>query len=230
MSLIPPDDSLQQAMQARIAEVAAIADDLPGITIIHDLRNWSVAWMCKRGLQQIGATLEEVTRMSAEEYHSKYFNDEDAKDYVPKILGMLEKDTEEEICTFFQQVRLSGSPDWVWYLSSTKIFMRDENRKPLLTYTIAIPIDSMHHLGAKAERLLAENNFLRSHYNEFARLSDRECDILRQMALGKSSTETAQTLFISKATVETHRRNIKKKLKTSSFFELCQYARSFDLI
>ena len=90
MSLIPPDDSLQQAMQARIAEVAAIADDLPGITIIHDLRNWSVAWMCKRGLQQIGATLEEVTRMSAEEYHSKYFHDEDAKDYVPKILGMLE--------------------------------------------------------------------------------------------------------------------------------------------
>ena len=108
--------------------------------------------------------------------------------------------------------------------------MRDENRKPLLTYTIAIPIDSMHHLGAKAERLLAENNFLRSHYNEVARLSDRECDILRQMALGKSSTETAQALFISKATVETHRRNIKKKLKTSSFFELCQYARSFDLI
>lgn len=229
MSLISPDDSLSQAMQARIAEVAALADDLPGITIIHDLRNWAVAWMCKKGLQQIGATLEEVNRMSAEEYHNKYFNAEDAKDYVPKILGLLERDT-EEICTFFQQVRVSGSPDWTWHLSSTKIFMRDENGKPLLTYTIAIPIDSMHHLGAKAERLLAENNFLRSHYNEFARLSDRECSILRQMALGLSSTETAEALFISKATVETHRRNIKKKLKTSSFFELCQYARSFDLI
>jgi DNA-binding CsgD family transcriptional regulator len=108
--------------------------------------------------------------------------------------------------------------------------MRDENGKALLTYTIAIPIDSMHHLGAKAERLLAENNFLRSHYNEFARLSDRECDILKLMALGKSSQETAEALFISRTTVETHRRNIKRKLKTTSFFDLCQYARAFDLI
>jgi DNA-binding CsgD family transcriptional regulator len=50
------------------------------------------------------------------------------------------------------------------------------------------------------------------------------------MALGKSSSETAIELFISLGTVDTHRKNIRNKLETKSYFELTQYARSFDLI
>ena len=53
---------------------------------------------------------------------------------------------------------------------------------------------------------------------------------LKYMALGKSSSETAIELFISLGTVDTHRKNIRKKLETKSYFELSQYARSFDLI
>ena len=220
----------QEKINARIATIAATADDLPGVVIIHDLRDWSVAWMSERGLKQLGASLDEITALTMEEYHSRFFNAEDAKDYAPKILGLMEKNKDDEICSFFQQVRFASDQDWSWHLASTKIFMRDDTGKPLLTITFAIPIDAMHHMTAKAERLLEENNFLRRHYHEFAKLSSRECDILRQLALGKSSSETAALLHISSTTVDTHRRNIKKKLKTNSFYELSQYARSFDLI
>jgi DNA-binding CsgD family transcriptional regulator len=50
------------------------------------------------------------------------------------------------------------------------------------------------------------------------------------MALGKTSAETATQLFISTSTVETHRKNIKQKLDTNSYYEVCKYARAFDLI
>ncbi|MNY67725.1 transcriptional regulator FimZ [compost metagenome] len=50
------------------------------------------------------------------------------------------------------------------------------------------------------------------------------------MALGKSSAETAEQLFIAPETVKTHRKNIKQKLDTNSYYEICQYARAFDLV
>lgn len=49
-------------------------------------------------------------------------------------------------------------------------------------------------------------------------------------ALGKSATDTAEVLFISLNTVETRRKNIKQKLDTTAYFDLCQYARAFDLV
>ncbi|MNL54516.1 Oxygen regulatory protein NreC [compost metagenome] len=115
-------------------------------------------------------------------------------------------------------------------MSSTKILLRDENQLPLLTITTSSPIDAMHHMTAKASRLLEENNFLRQNLSTFAKLSAREREILSFMALGKTSAETAEQLFIAQTTVETHRKNIKQKLNTSSYYEVCQYARAFDLI
>ncbi|WP_449440393.1 response regulator transcription factor [Pedobacter steynii] len=221
---------LQNKINDAIAKISVIADELPGVVIVHDLRDWSVAWMSKRGLQQLGVSLEHITSITAEEYYVRYFNGDDAQDYVPKILGLIEQNNDEDLCTFFQQVRFSDSSDWHWHMSSVKVYLRDDENKPLLVITIALPIDSMHHMTVKASRLLDENNFLRNNYHNFTKLSSREREILSLMALGKTSAETAEQLFISPSTVETHRKNIKQKLDTNSYYEICQYARAFDLI
>ncbi|NOX48768.1 MAG: response regulator transcription factor [Chlorobi bacterium] len=55
-------------------------------------------------------------------------------------------------------------------------------------------------------------------------LSKRENDILYQIAQGKTSQEIAEKLFISKATIDTHRRNMVRKLKLSGSNALLQYA------
>lgn len=230
MSTVSDCQNLQEIISAKIATIADTAEELPCVVIIHDLRDWSVAWMSERGLKQLGITLEEITSLTSEQYFTRFFNPEDSKDYVPKILGLMELDGDKENVTYFQQVRLAIGSDWNWHMGSTKIFLRDPQGKPLLTITLAFAIDAMHHMAAKADRLLEENNFLRKHYHVFAKLSPRERDILRLLALGKSAPETAEILFISTATVETHRKNIKQKLETNSFYELSQYARSFDLI
>ncbi|HNW58018.1 MAG TPA: response regulator transcription factor [Bacteroidales bacterium] len=51
-------------------------------------------------------------------------------------------------------------------------------------------------------------------------LSDRELKVLNHVMEGKSSKEIASLLFISKNTVNTHRRNILKKTGARSFFDL----------
>lgn len=220
----------RESLEHQIEIVAAAAGKLPGVVIIHNIMDWTVTWMSEYGLKGLEISLNEVKSLSAQEYYSRFFNEEDSKDYVPKILGLLERNNDDEIVTYFQQVRISGKSDWTWHMSSSSIFMRDDAEKPMYTITISFPIDAMHHMTSKASRLLEENNFLRKNFQKFSRLSARECEVLKQLALGKSSAETATELFISLSTVETHRKNIRKKLETASYYELCQYARAFDLI
>ena len=55
-------------------------------------------------------------------------------------------------------------------------------------------------------------------------LTGREQTILLQLAQGQSNKEVALTLDISVRTVETHRKNIKRKLGISSTAGLTRYA------
>ena len=55
-------------------------------------------------------------------------------------------------------------------------------------------------------------------------LGRRECEVLQLTTEGHRSREIAKQMFISTATVETHRRNIMRKLGMHSIAELTKYA------
>lgn len=55
-------------------------------------------------------------------------------------------------------------------------------------------------------------------------LSNREKEILSLIAEGKSSKEISETLFLAKSTVDTHRKNMIRKLDLSNGSELVKYA------
>jgi DNA-binding CsgD family transcriptional regulator len=55
-------------------------------------------------------------------------------------------------------------------------------------------------------------------------LTRREMDILRHLSMGKSSKQIGEDLFISPHTVDTHRRNLLKKLGCKTVVELTRFA------
>jgi two-component system response regulator NreC len=61
-------------------------------------------------------------------------------------------------------------------------------------------------------------------------LTPRETEVLRLIALGHTSAEIAESLFLSVRTVETHRSNIHGKLKLSRRADLVRYALERRLI
>jgi two-component system, NarL family, response regulator NreC len=61
-------------------------------------------------------------------------------------------------------------------------------------------------------------------------LSEREVDVLRLIALGHTNAETAQQLYLSVRTIETHRSHIQQKLRLSTRAELVGYALKRGLI
>ncbi len=62
------------------------------------------------------------------------------------------------------------------------------------------------------------------------RLSDREFEILRMLAMGKTVTEVADELLLSVKTVSTYRSRVLEKMKMTTNAELTRYALQSGLI
>lgn len=62
------------------------------------------------------------------------------------------------------------------------------------------------------------------------KLSEREEEVLKLIAMGKTNKEAAEILFVSDRTNETHRRNILAKLNCKNSTELIHYALKNNLI
>jgi DNA-binding CsgD family transcriptional regulator len=220
---------LQEKINAKIEAIRNIENDIPCIIIVHDLRNFHVVYISQKGLDILQTTLEEV-RSLGKEYFERYFNAEDIKTYLPKFMGLMECSVDNETFSFFQQVRPSKQHEWAWYSSCSKVLLRDTNGRPILTITTAIPIDEHHFFSSKVDRLLEENNFLHKNQHLFTSLTKREKEILKLMALGTSSEEMAAKLHISRSTADTHRRNIRSKIKVETPYDIMRFAQAFNLI
>ena len=223
--------TIESRIADKIASISAIADELPSVVIIHRFfgDTSSIEYMSKMGLAMLNISLEELKALGGN-YFEHYMNQQDAADYTPKLFAMLERNDQNEVITFFQQVRSSLVADWEWHLSSIKVLMRDDSGKPLLLIVCAVPINPLQHITNKISRLLEENIFIRKQSNNYATLTPRERELMRLIAMGNSNKEISSEMFISVNTTETHRKNIKAKLKVSSTFELNQFASAFDMI
>lgn len=221
--------TLSKRIEDKIARVQPILELLPGVVIIHNLHTSCVVYMSSSGLRRLNTTMQELRDMGTE-YHVRFFNDADAADYVPKILGMLERNNNEETVTFFQQVRANNTDAWQWHVCGIRIFMRDDAGLPLLTIAVATPIDAEHYFISKIERMLEENEASFKNAHLLASLTIREKQVLAMMAKDSTSKHIAHTLCIAEDTVKTHRRNIKKKLGLKNQYDIVRFAQAFDVI
>src|SRR5512142_2695828 len=76
-----------------------------------------------------------------------------------------------------------------------------------------------------ASRIIRELQGIRSdEVNPFTELSDREFEVLRLIAAGKSNAEIAETLVIGESTVKTHIANLLRKLHLDDRTQAAVYA------
>ena len=218
-----------ELIQNKIADCKEILNSFPGVLIIHHLHLLTVVFMSDNGLRILDVTMKDLDEMGAD-YHKRFFNQEEAKEYIPKITDLLERNNDEEYISFFQEVRTDVDADFTLWYTGVKVFLKDEQGQPLLLISTSLPVDPEHNFSNKVERLLEENSFLRRNKDRFASLSKREKEILKLASVGFNNAEIAAQLFLAEETVKTHRRNIRKKLKISNRLDLLKFAQAFDLV
>ncbi|MEM6845778.1 MAG: helix-turn-helix transcriptional regulator [Bacteroidota bacterium] len=79
-------------------------------------------------------------------------------------------------------------------------------------------------------RILEEQNLVKTHRAAFQHLTGREKEIIPLVVDGCTNSKIGENLGIARSTVETHRKNIKRKLGIKSPYQLTRLAQAFDLV
>ena len=229
MSDVVPDTKLMEKMASAIDEIRALASKIHAPVIIHELPGMHIRFMSDIALKLLDREWREIEKLTFADFEMQFLNVEDSKEVSGKVRELLDSG-DREFVSYFQQVRTSRTAEWHWYLSVSGVLLRNDDGVPVLMITVAMQVDPDHYFTAKASRLLDENAFLKKNFEKFASLSAREKDVLKLMVLGQTAGEIGSVLFISPATVETHRKRIYQKLGTNNIYHLTRYAYAFDLI
>ena len=105
---------------------------------------------------------------------------------------------------------------------NTSILFRDSSKEEILS-TISATLRRERFLSTSVSILLAEKPSIEPGFSETP-LTQSEREILRLIALGKSTKEIASERFSSIHTITTHRKNIFRKLEVNSVYEATRYA------
>jgi DNA-binding CsgD family transcriptional regulator len=130
----------------------------------------------------------------------------------------------------------NGNDVYVNIIQNTTPLEFDVKDKPIIGLAHYTVLDSKINLQVSATaKLLNENNeYETKYFNNFSQkllsdgISNRERDVVRLLVLNYSSKAIADKLNISSNTVDTHRRNILKKLNISSTGELIGMMKTND--
>ena len=185
-------------------------------------------------LVKLGFDIDEMTKGGMRYFWGKIHPDD--IDLWLKALDNLMQFTMDEITVdersrmnYTWNYRIKNSKGvYVNVIQNTTPLEFDSENKPIIGlahYTI-LNTNIKMDVCASAKYLNKNNEYETKYFNNFSKkllkdsISNRERDIVRLLVLDYSSREISEKLFISSNTVDTHRRNILKKLNLSSIGEL----------
>lgn len=215
----------------KIEKFSLCAQFIPGAVVVLDVSQKAkrVLYLNPYGCEKLGLTFCELPYLSNQDY-SRVLHENGQRSFLNGLKKFRAGCHQEGCFTFFQQVKEKDVEEWVWYIASAKWFNTKDLKDHKHLLIIAFPMNRMKHIGQKSQRLVAENIFYEENRNKFLSLGEKPRKVLQLVALGKSSAEIAAELQIAVDTVNTHRRNIKRKLKINNTYEFVKFARTFDLI
>ena len=157
----------------------------------------------------------------------------EAKKDLKEVAGMkIQSFSEKKSANYTHNYRIeNGAGTYINIIQNIKTIALDKQNKAklgLFSFTIVAPTIQMD-VCASLRCLDNENNYHTLFYKNYAiqnfvnKISSREKDILHLLILRKTSKEIAEQLYISYNTVNTHRRNILKKLNITSTGELLSH-------
>lgn len=201
---------------------------------ITNTQNLTFEFISKNMASCLGLDKQELMKGGMREFWNR-IHPEDIEIWL-KALNDLMQHTLQEIplkersrMSYTWNYRLkNGKEEYVNIIQNTTPLEFDADMKPIIGlahYTVFDPKIKMQ-ITATAKLLNNNNEYETKYFNNFSQklltngLSNRERDVIRLLTINKTSKEIAESLNISPNTVDTHRRNILKKLNISSTGEL----------
>lgn len=126
---------------------------------------------------------------------------------------------------------VNTSKNWKWVYSCAQIATFQKNGIPRYVFNTFCDINNI----IKEEEIVLEDKssektgILTPKWELYQKLSEREKEILHYISKEYTTSEIADQLFIGKATVDSHRKHLLKKLNVKNALGLAKYAIYFDV-
>lgn len=203
-----------------------VADYIPFSAHINDRNTLALLDFNRKGSEYTDHSKEEILAMGTE-YFEKHMHPYSWKVETKKIFNFYTQDNPDDVFAFVQYLHLFGNEkEYKPLITFTKICKSDSSR----VVCIDLPPQKFGKLAKKMERIVEMDLFRLKNFKRFGQLTSREKEILVLLARGLNNPTIAGRLFISRRTVETHRKNLNRKLGIRRFRDLINYAIAFDLI
>ncbi len=190
---------------------------------LNDIQTFAPKFFNKQYLARFELTLQDVQSAPPEQFKHNV-NLDDYNKSVQLTQEVLLKHKRKAV-GFVQRAIIDPTKGFEPLYTTSRI----HKTKQYLT-GITIPLAKIGKVTNKMVRALEETNYVKMNYHKFASLTPREVEIVTLLALGYQNNEIGEQLFISKATVEQHRKNLKRKLNIKRFVDLIRFTQAFDLI
>jgi len=214
------------ARNTDFAEYLAEMNELLPLPIhMNNLDEVGVSYLNPHMERYLDTSTEEAIDMGFEKFFESFVLRETWEPMMPYLYKLIQDDDEEAVLTFFQKFRKNPEAEYEWCFSTTKLI---KSKNALIT--IDTPVRQLEKLGRKMHRMLDEHQYVKKNFQLYAQLTKREKEILTMVCQGDSNPTIAEKLFISRRTVEQHRKNINRKLDTNKLNELIKFAQAFDMI
>lgn len=231
-------------LQAQIAHIRSLEQSLPpsiGLYLL-DLHAFRYAYMSQRSLSITGIA-PAIYEQQGLNYYFEHLHPEDRLLITTKTLPMYQKQLSE--CSPQDRLKLHAAlnyriksdlqtEDYRHVLTQLSIRSVNEDYMPVLLLGVFSQLRMEQFQGQDFKLYLAENGALtKTLVDELITanpLTDKEVLVLQKLSEGLSSKRIGDLLFISKHTVDTHRRNIIRKLGVTNSVEAVIYCRSFGWI
>ncbi|NNM15686.1 MAG: PAS domain-containing protein [Bacteroidia bacterium] len=184
-----------------------IFNHLPGIIYITDFPSLSVLWLNYESFKTLGYTEKQI-KEGGDHFFVELLHPED----LGVVGGVVEFFRQRKGDFFRSAYRLKHADGhYIWFYGTSRIMKKHENGDPMLLIGFAMDIFSQIHSDNKLRELLHENLQLRNKL-VINSLTNRQKEIMILIAKGNTSKQIGERLNISSHTVETHRKNILKRL------------------
>lgn len=220
---------LQKFLREKNIDLDDICELLPGIFHMNRINSVEMVYLDKASRERIEVKKEQVGKEGLQIVQSLL--EPSCLKHLVTVNKSADFSDPSFILSTFQHLTLApidriekNKPSYSWCFSSKKKFNEE------LTISITQGLNELGQVYHQVEQLLENTFFLEQNFRKFDNLTRREREIMRLIAKGTTSEQIARQLFISPHTVNTHRKNIWKKLEVKSYLELIQFAEHFDML
>jgi DNA-binding CsgD family transcriptional regulator len=210
----------------RCTFLGKIVNEVPANIYLSDLEK-GVVWCNKTNEETLGYTLEEMLRMGGLQYFREIVHPDDQNIPADSIVHYKNYSGAEYGGVF--RAKHKNEEEYKWFVGWAKAFTNDN--KGAVKELLCVDVDLSPRMNTEAQLIAALRENLKQKNNLLIQsLRKREIEILTLVSQGLSTKEIARQLYLSDHTVQTHRRNIQRKLGTSNVAELVLLAREAGLV